>query len=207
MLAFFRNEMGFGGNNGMTDFKDLMGFNLQSDTTRVVLLSLTAILLALAFACSHFIMQSRFGRVILAIRDSEARARFLGYHTNNYKTWLFVYSALLAAVAGILYVPQVGIINPGEFTPLNSIEVVVWVAVGGRGTLYGAVAGALLINYAKTRFTALMPEGWTFLLGAMFVCVTIFMPKGLAGLLQRKLAPKKSASPPPPPLSTQEVLP
>ena len=204
MLAFFRNEMGFGGNNGMTDFKDLMGFNLQSDTTRVVLLTLTAIFLALAFACSHFIMQSRFGRVILAIRDSEARARFLGYHTNNYKTWLFVYSALLAAVAGILYVPQVGIINPGEFTPLNSIEVVVWVAVGGRGTLYGAVAGALLINYAKTRFTVLMPEGWTFMLGAMFVFVTIFMPKGLAGLLQHKLAAKKSS---PPQLPAQEVMP
>ncbi len=204
MLAFFRNEMGFGGNNGLTDFKDLMGFNLQSDNTRVALLTLTSVFLALAFACSHFIMQSRFGRVILAIRDSEARARFLGYHTNNYKTWLFVYSALLAAVAGIMYVPQVGIINPGEFTPLNSIEVVVWVAVGGRGTLYGAVAGALLINYAKTRFTALMPEGWTFMLGAIFVLVTIFLPKGLAGLLYRKLAVKKSA-PPPPQLPAQGV--
>ncbi|MES2623835.1 MAG: urea ABC transporter permease subunit UrtC [Pseudomonadota bacterium] len=210
MLAFFRNEMGFGGNNGMTDFKDMLGFNLQSDTTRVVLLTLTSTFLALAFACSHFIMQSRFGRVILAIRDSEARARFLGYHTNNYKTWLFVYSALIAALAGIMYVPQVGIINPGEFTPLNSIEVVVWVAVGGRGTLYGAVAGALLINYAKTRFTALMPEGWTFMLGAMFVLVTIFLPKGLAGLLQHKLTAKKSAPPPTPPTPSSlpaEVMP
>ncbi len=207
MLAFFRNEMGFGGNNGMTDFKDILGFNLQSDVTRVVLLSITALLLALAFACSHFIMQSRFGRVILAIRDSEARARFLGYHTNNYKTWLFVYSAILAAVAGVLYVPQVGIINPGEFTPLNSIEVVVWVAVGGRGTLYGAVAGALLINYAKTRFTALMPEGWTFMLGAMFVFVTIFLPKGLAGLLQHRLAGTKSSPPPSSQLPLREVMP
>jgi urea transport system permease protein len=185
MLAFFRNEMGFGGNNGLTDFKDLLGFNLQTDGMRVSLFAASALALGLAYGASRFIMQARLGRVILAIRDSEARTRFQGYRTDDYKVWLFVYSALLAAIAGALYVPQVGIINPGEFAPLNSIEVVVWVAVGGRGTLYGAVIGALLVNYAKTRFTALMPDSWLFMLGALFVVVTIFLPQGLAGLLKR----------------------
>ena len=185
MLAFFRNEMGFGGNNGLTDFKELLGFDLQADSTRVALFVITAILLAIAYLLSRFIMDSRMGRVVVAIRDAESRARFLGYRTEMYKVWLFVYSAVLAAVAGALYVPQVGIINPGEFSPLNSIEVVVWVAVGGRGTLYGAVVGALLVNYTKTRFTAIIPEGWLFGLGALFVWVTLFLPKGLAGLLDR----------------------
>ncbi|WGL18533.1 urea ABC transporter permease subunit UrtC [Microbulbifer bruguierae] len=185
MLAFFRNEMGFGGNNGLTDFKDILGFDLQADTTRVTLLLMTTLLLVVAFTTSRAIVQSRLGRVIVAVRDAEARTRFLGYRTERYKVWLFVYSALIAAVAGILYVPQVGIINPGEFSPLNSIEVVVWVAVGGRGTLYGAIVGALLVNYAKTRFTAIMPDGWLFALGALFVIVTVYLPKGLAGLLER----------------------
>ena len=182
MLAFFRNEMGFGGNNGMTDFKDILGFSLQSDSTRVALFVITAFFLGAGYLVSRFIMASRFGRVILAVRDAEPRARFVGYRTDRYKLWLFVYSALLAGIAGALYVPQVGIINPGEFSPLNSIEVVVWVAVGGRNTLYGAVIGALLVNYAKTRFTALMPESWIFILGALFVLVTVLMPKGLVGL-------------------------
>ena len=186
MLSFFRNEMGFGGNNGLTDFKSILGFNLQSDGTRVSLFIITAMLLALAYYTSQYIMKSRLGRVIVSIRDSEARARFLGYRTETYKVWLFVYSAILAAIAGVMYVPQVGIINPGEFSPINSIEVVVWVAVGGRGTLYGAVAGAVLVNYAKTRFTAIIPESWLFMLGALFVVVTIFLPKGLAGLLAKK---------------------
>ncbi len=191
MLAFFRNEMGFGGNNGLTDFKDLMGFDLQSDTTRVVLFLTTALMLGLIFILSKLILRSRFGKVIVAIRDGESRARFIGYHTERYKVWLFVYSAMIAAVAGALYVPQVGIINPGEFSPLNSIEVVVWVAVGGRGTLIGAVIGALLVNYAKTRFTAIMPEGWLFALGALFVLVTLFLPKGLVGLFSRRPAKAK----------------
>jgi urea transport system permease protein len=186
MLSFFRNEMGFGGNNGLTDFKSILGFNLQSDGTRVSLFIITAMLLALAYYTSQYIMKSRLGRVIVSIRDSEARARFLGYRTETYKVWLFVYSAILAAIAGVMYVPQVGIINPGEFSPINSIELVVWVAVGGRGTLYGAVAGAVLVNYAKTRFTAIIPESWLFMLGALFVVVTIFLPKGLAGLLAKK---------------------
>lgn len=182
MLAFFRNEMGFGGNNGLTDFKDLLGFSLQADTTRVALLLCTAGLLAGIFMLSHWVLKSRFGKVIEAIRDGEPRVRFLGYRTDRYKVALFVYSAMIAGIAGALYVPQVGIINPGEFAPLNSIEIVVWVAVGGRGTLYGAVIGALLVNYAKTRFTAIMPDGWLFMLGALFVLVTLFLPKGLAGV-------------------------
>lgn len=181
MLAFFRNEMGFGGNNGMTDFKDILGFDLQSDTTRVSLFIITALLLFLAYCASRHIMTSRLGRVFLSIRDGESRTRFLGYKTEYFKVWLFVYSALLAAIAGIMYVPQVGIINPSEFAPLNSIEVVVWVAMGGRGTLYGAVVGALLVNYAKTRFTAILPEAWLFALGALFVYVTVFMPTGIVG--------------------------
>lgn len=187
MLAFFRNEMGFGGNNGLTDFKDLLGFDLQADTTRVGLFMVTALLLALVYVCSHSILKSRYGKVIVAIRDGEPRVRFLGYRTDHYKVWLFVYSALVAAMAGALYVPQVGIINPGEFSPLNSIEVVIWVAVGGRGTLYGAVAGALLVNYAKTRFTAIMPDAWLFALGALFVLVTLYLPKGLAGVFNNLL--------------------
>ena len=184
MLAFFRNEMGFGGNNGLTDFKDLLGFDLQADSTRVALFLCSALVLALAYCGSVLIMGSKLGRVIVAARDAEARARFIGFKTEHYKVWLFVYSALLAAMAGALYVPQVGIINPGEFSPLNSIEVVVWVAVGGRGTLYGAIVGALLINYAKTRFTAILPEAWLFALGAIFVGVTLFLPRGIVGLLK-----------------------
>jgi len=182
MLAFFRNEMGFGGNNGLTDFKDLLGFDLQSDHTRVILFIATATALGVSYLLSQFIFSSKFGRTIEAIRDSENRVRFVGYKTENYKVWLFVYSAVIAAIAGALYVPQVGIINPGEFAPLNSIEVVVWVAVGGRGLLYGAVLGALLVNYAKTQFTGLIPEAWLFALGALFVGVTIFLPKGIVGL-------------------------
>jgi len=192
MLAFFRNEMGFGGNNGLTDFKELLGFDLSADRTRVALFVVTAMLLAVVFISSHFIMRSRLGRVLVSIRDSEARTRFLGYRTEHYKVWLFVYSALIAAMAGALYVPQVGIINPGEFSPINSIEIVVWVAVGGRGTLYGAVAGAVLVSYAKTRFTSLVPESWLFMLGALFVFVTIFLPKGLAGLLMQRVGADKS---------------
>ncbi|MCZ2721366.1 urea ABC transporter permease subunit UrtC [Marinomonas sp. 15G1-11] len=182
LLSFFRNEMGFGGNNGLTDFKEILGFDLQSDATRVSLFVITAIMLSLVFVSSHYILKSRLGKVVLAVRDGESRARFLGYRTQNYKVWLFVYSAVIAGIAGALYVPQVGIINPGEFSPINSIEIVIWVAVGGRGTLIGAIIGALLVNYAKTRFTAIMPEAWLFALGAMFVLVTLYLPKGLMGL-------------------------
>ena len=186
LLAFFRNEMGFGGNNGLTDFKELLGFDLKADNTRVSLFVITALILALAYVVSLFILKSKYGRVIVAIRDAEPRVRFVGYKTERYKVWLFVYSSILAAIAGILYVPQVGIINPGEFSPLNSIEIVVWVAVGGRGLLYGAVLGAILINFAKSQFTGLFPEAWLFALGALFVGVTLFLPDGIVGLFQKK---------------------
>jgi urea transport system permease protein len=185
MLAFFRNDMGFGGNNGFTDFKDILGFDLHEDRTRVVLLVITAAALAASYLACRAIIRSRAGRVVRAIRDAESRARFLGYRVESYKLWLFVFSAILAGIAGALYVPQVGIINPSEFAPINSIEVVIWVAVGGRATLFGAVIGAVLVNYAKTFFTGALPEVWLYALGALFVLVTLFLPRGLVGLLSR----------------------
>jgi urea transport system permease protein len=183
MLAFFRNDMGFGGNNGFTDFKDLLGFDLQSDATRSALVVATAVSLAAGYWACQAIVGSRAGRVIRAIRDAESRTRFLGYPVHSYKLWVFVFSAVLAGIAGALYVPQVGIINPSEFEPINSIEVVIWVAVGGRGTLYGAAAGAVLVNYAKTYFTAALPDVWLYALGAIFVGVTLFLPRGLVGVI------------------------
>jgi urea transport system permease protein len=192
MLAFFRNEMGFGGNNGLTDFKDILGYNLQSDATRVGIFLASAIALALGYLACRYIVTSKMGRVVVAIRDAEDRARFVGYKTEFYKLWVFVFSAVLAGIAGALYVPQVGIINPGEFAPLNSIELVVWVAVGGRGTLYGAAMGAVTVNYAKTYLTAAIPEIWLYALGALFVIVTIFLPKGIVGLLS-KLKKRRAA--------------
>ena len=182
LLAFFRNEMGFGGNNGLTDFKEILGFNLQSDGTRVTLFALTALALAFAYVGCRAICGSRYGRVVVAVRDAEDRARFLGYRVENFKLWIFVVSAILAAVAGALYVPQVGIINPGEFAPLSSIEVVIWVAIGGRSTLYGALLGAVAVNFAKTQFTGILPEAWLFILGSLFVLVTLFLPRGIAGI-------------------------
>jgi len=183
MLAFFRNDMGFGGNNGFTDFKEMLGFDLHSAGTRVGLFVASAVMLALAYVVCRYVVISRAGRVIEAVRDAESRARFLGYRVESYKLWLFVFSAALAGVAGALYVPQVGIINPGEFAPLNSIEIVIWVAVGGRGVLYGAVTGAFLVNYAKTYLTGALPEMWLYGLGALFVLVTVFLPRGIVGLL------------------------
>ncbi len=182
LLAFFRNDMGFGGNNGFTDFKELLGFDLQSDTTRSALLVASAMALAASYCACRLIVGSRAGRVIRSIRDAESRTRFLGYRVESYKLWLFVFSAVLAGVAGALYVPQVGIINPSEFEPINSIEVVIWVLVGGRGTLYGAAIGAILVNYGKTLLTTELPELWLYVLGAVFIGVTIFLPRGLAGL-------------------------
>ena len=185
MLAFFRNDMGFGGNNGFTDFKDILGFDLHEDRTRVVLLVVTAAALAASYLACRMIVESRAGRALRAIRDAESRLRFLGYRVESYKLWVFVFSAVLAGVAGALYVPQVGIINPSEFAPINSIEVVIWVAVGGRGTLFGAAAGAVLVNYAKTFLTGALPEAWLYALGALFVLVTLFLPRGLVGLVSR----------------------
>jgi urea transport system permease protein len=186
MLAFFRNEMGFGGNNGLTDFKDILGFDLQANTTRCALFALSATALGLGYLACRYVVTSKLGRIVIAIRDTESRARFIGYRVELYKLWVFTFSAVLAGIAGALYVPQVGIINPSEFQPLNSIEYVIWVAVGGRGTLYGATLGAVLVNYAKTTFTAAMPEIWLYALGALFVLVTLFLPRGVVGLLQRR---------------------
>jgi urea transport system permease protein len=183
MLAFFRNDMGFGGNNGFTDFKDILGFHLDSDRTRVVLLVVTAAALAASYMASRAIVESRAGRVMRAIRDAESRTRFLGYPVESFKLWLFVFSGIVAGIAGALYVPQVGIINPSEFAPINSIEAVIWVSVGGRGSLYGAILGAVLVNYAKTYFTGAFPEIWLYALGALFVLVTLFLPRGIIGLL------------------------
>jgi urea transport system permease protein len=186
MLAFFRNDMGFGGNNGFTDFKDVLGFDLHADRTRVVLVVISAATLAASYLACRAIVVSRAGRVFRAIRDAESRARFLGYRVESYKLWVFVFSAVLAGIAGALYVPQVGIINPSEFAPINSIEAVIWVAVGGRGTLFGAAMGAVLVNYAKTYFTGALPEVWLYALGALFVLVTLCLPRGLVGLGARR---------------------
>lgn len=186
LLAFFRNEMGFGGNNGLTDFKDILGFSLQADETRAALFAASGIALGLGYLACRFIVKSKLGRVCMAVRDSEDRTLFIGYKVSNVKLWIFAFSAALAAVAGILYVPQVGIINPSEFAPINSIEIVIWVAVGGRATLYGAVIGAVFVNYSKTFLTAAMPDAWLFALGALFILVTILIPDGFVGLLKRK---------------------
>jgi len=188
LLAFFRNEMGFGGNNGLTDFKDILGFSLQSDATRIGLFVSSAVALAAGYLACRYIVNSKLGRVSVAIRDAEDRTRFIGYRVDHVKLWMFTFSAILAGIAGALYVPQVGIINPSEFSPLNSIEIVIWVAVGGRGTLYGAVAGAVIVNYAKTYLTGALPDAWLFALGALFVLVTVFLPKGIAGALRRREA-------------------
>ncbi len=201
MLAFFRNEMGFGGNNGLTDFKDILGFSLQQDSTRLALFVASATALGLGYILCRWIITSKLGRVALAVRDAEARTRFIGYRVEHVKLFVFVVSAMLAGVAGALYVPQVGIINPSEFSPLNSIELIVWVAIGGRATLYGAVVGAVLVNYAKTYLTAALPEVWLFALGALFVAVTLFLPKGLMGLWQqwmtRRRQPRRNRDNPP----------
>lgn len=191
MLAFFRNDMGFGGNNGLTDFKDVLGFDLKSNETRAVLFCLSGVALLLGFCVCRLIVFSKIGKLLIAIRDAEPRARFIGYRTESYKIFLFTFSAVLAGIAGGLYVPQVGIINPSEFSPLKSIEIVVWVALGGRGTLYGAAAGAITVNALKSYFTAVAPEIWLFLLGGLFVLVTIFMPKGLMGIQLNGFIKKK----------------
>jgi urea transport system permease protein len=185
MLGFFRNNFGFGGNNGLTDFKDILGLNVQADGTRNALLVVSCLALALGFILCRAIVASKFGKVLIAVRDAEARTRFLGYRVEAYKLFVFTVSACMAGVAGALYVPQVGIINPSEFTPANSIEAVIWVAVGGRGTLTGAVLGALILNYAKTWFTSgVLAPYWLFMLGGLFVAVTLLIPRGIVGTLK-----------------------
>ncbi|MFM9847179.1 MAG: urea ABC transporter permease subunit UrtC [Hyphomicrobiaceae bacterium] len=184
LLAFFRNDMGFGGNNGLTDFKDILGFNIQAQGTRVALYITTVAMLALMFVIARILVTSTYGKVLVAIRDAESRVRFLGYRVEHYKLLAFTLSACMAGIAGALYVPQVGIINPSEFSPANSIEAVIWVAVGGRGTLIGAAVGAVAVNFLKSTFTTgLLAPYWLFALGALFVAVTLALPKGIVGTL------------------------
>lgn len=185
MLLFFRNETGFGGNNGFTDFKRIAGFAIAAPETRTALFVLTFAALLAGFVACRYIVTSKLGRVVSAIRDAEMRVMFSGYSPLGYKLFVWTFSAVLCGIAGALYVPQVGIINPGEMSPANSIEMAVWVAVGGRGTLIGPVIGAFMVNGAKTMFTAYFAEYWLFLLGAMFVLVTLYMPDGVVGLIRR----------------------
>ena len=182
MLAFFRNDMGFGGNNGLTDFKDVIGFDLHDNSTRIGLYVCSVLAMGVCYLICRYVVTSKLGRVLLALRDAEPRVRFLGYSVTNAKLFVFTLSALIAGLAGALYVPQIGIINPSEFSPANSIEIAIWVAVGGRGTLVGAIIGAFLVNFAKSYFTGALPDVWLFLLGALFILVTMFLPKGVMGL-------------------------
>jgi urea transport system permease protein len=199
LLAFFRNDMGFGGNNGMTDFKDIFGLPLQADATRSGLLVATAVFLAFALIACRALVTSRFGKVLIAVRDTESRTRFLGYRPESYKLFVFVISAIIAGIGGAFYVPQVGIINPGEFAPANSIEAVIWVAVGGRGTLVGAILGAVLVNAGKTYFTGALPELWLFALGFLFILVTLLLPQGILGVFKRRARVSATATPAPEP--------
>jgi urea transport system permease protein len=193
MLGFFRNNFGFGGNNGLTDFKDILGFNVQAESTRNVLFSTSCVALMAGFLVCRAIVTSKFGKVLIAIRDAEARTRFLGYRVESYKLFVFTLSACMAGVAGALYVPQVGIINPGEFAPGNSIEAVIWVAVGGRGTLTGAALGAVLVNYGKTYFTSgVLAPYWLFMLGSLFIGVTLLLPRGVIGTLHHWTALRRA---------------
>jgi urea transport system permease protein len=199
MLLFFRNDTGFGGNNGLTDFKRILGFSLQAPGTRVGLYLASLLGLALAYLACRGIVRSKAGRLLTAIRDAEGKVRFSGYDTLHYKLFVWTFSAALCGLAGALYVPQVGIINPSEMTPANSIEMAIWVAVGGRGTLVGAVLGAWLVNAAKSVFTVAAPETWLFVLGATFVGVTLLAPRGVAGLAsgfrRRAREPRRAAAP------------
>ncbi|AUN93663.1 urea ABC transporter permease subunit UrtC [Pseudazoarcus pumilus] len=194
MLLFFRNETGFGGNNGFTDFKRILGHSITSPEMRVTLFALSALLLIFCLLLGRYLVTSRFGRVLAAIRDAESRVMFIGYNPLHYKLFIWTLSAVLCGLAGALYVPQVGIINPSEMSPANSIEIAVWVAVGGRGSLIGAVVGAGVVNLAKTWFTVTVPEYWPFMLGFLFIAVTLFMPQGIVGLV-RKLFSRRRAQP------------
>jgi len=193
MLGFFRNNFGFGGNNGLTDFKDILGFNVQAESTRNALFSISCLALMAGFVVCRAVVTSKLGKVLIAIRDAESRTRFLGYRVESYKLFVFTLSAAMAGIAGALYVPQVGIINPSEFAPGNSIEAVIWVAVGGRGTLTGAALGAVLVNYGKTYFTSgwLAPY-WLFMLGSLFIGVTLLLPRGVVGTFEHWLTQRRA---------------
>jgi urea transport system permease protein len=185
MLLFFRNETGFGGNNGFTDFKRIAGFAIATPQTRIALFMLTGAVLIATYLLGRYLVRSKFGRVLTAIRDAEQRVMFCGYNPTHYKLAIWTLSAVLCGIAGALYVPQVGIINPSEMSPANSIEIAIWVAVGGRGTLIGAVVGAFLVNGAKSFFTVAFPEYWLYVLGLLFIVVTLYLPRGVVGLFQR----------------------
>jgi urea transport system permease protein len=184
MLLFFRNETGFGGNNGFTDFKRLFGIAIATPTTRMALFVTTGLVLLAFFVMARFIVASKYGRVLQAIRDAESRVMFSGYDPVAYKLSIWTLSAVMCAVAGALYVPQVGIINPSEMSPAAGIEIAIWTAVGGRATLIGPIVGAFFVNGAKSWFTAAFPEFWLYFLGALFIAVTLFMPNGIVGLLR-----------------------
>ena len=186
MLLFFRNETGFGGNNGFTDFKRILGYSATSTTTRMVLFVITGLVLIGFYLMARWIVASKFGRVLQAIRDAESRVMFTGYNPLSYKLGIWVLSALMCGVAGALYVPQVGIINPGEMSPAASIEIAIWAAVGGRATLIGPIVGAFFVNGAKSWFTQVFPEFWLYFLGALFIAVTLFLPNGIVGLFKKK---------------------
>jgi urea transport system permease protein len=186
MLLFFRNETGFGGNNGFTDFKRILDIPIATPDMRVVLCVLSGLVLVGFYLMSRAIVQSKYGRVLQAIRDAETRVMFTGYNPVAYKLSIWTLSAVMCAVAGALYVPQVGIINPGEMSPAASIEMAIWAAVGGRATLIGPIVGAFFVNGAKSWFTVAFPEYWLFFLGALFIAVTLFLPHGIIGLLRKK---------------------
>src|SRR5438552_10047380 len=189
MLLFFRNDTGFGGNNGFTDFKRILGFSVTAPQTRMALFVLTGAALLGFLLLGRWIVTSKLGRVLTAIRDAETRVMFSGYNPLYFKLFIWTLSAVICGIAGALYVPQVGIINPSEMSPANSIEIAIWTAVGGRGTLYGPVLGAAAVNLGKSWFTKAFPEYWLFALGLLFILVTLFLPRGLAGLLARRKTP------------------
>ncbi|MGK2899458.1 MAG: urea ABC transporter permease subunit UrtC [Burkholderiaceae bacterium] len=186
MLLFFRNETGFGGNNGFTDFKRILGVPIATPAMRMTLFVITGLTLIVFFLLARWLVNSKFGRVLQAIRDAETRVMFTGYDPLRYKLAIWVISAVMCGIAGALYVPQVGIINPGEMSPAASIEIAIWAAVGGRGTLIGPIVGAFFVNGAKSWFTQAFPEFWLYFLGALFIAVTIFLPQGIIGLVRRK---------------------
>ncbi len=185
MLLFFRNETGFGGNNGFTDFKRILGIPIATPSMRIALCVITGLTLVAFYLLAKYIVQSKYGRVLQAIRDAESRVLFTGYNTLWYKLSIWTISAMMCGVAGALYVPQVGIINPGEMSPAASIEIAIWAAVGGRATLIGPIIGAFFVNGAKSWFTVAFPEFWLYFLGALFIAVTLFLPQGIIGLVRK----------------------
>ncbi|MCE2678595.1 MAG: urea ABC transporter permease subunit UrtC [Burkholderiaceae bacterium] len=197
MLLFFRNETGFGGNNGFTDFKRILDIPIATPAMRMVLFVLTGVCLLGCYLSARWLVQSKYGRVLQAIRDAESRVMFSGYSPLPYKLSIWVISAVMCGVAGALYVPQVGIINPSEMSPANSIEIAIWAAVGGRATLIGPVVGAFMVNGAKSWLTVVAPEYWLYVLGALFIAVTLYMPQGVMGLIgsvKRRIGQRQGAS-------------